>query len=202
MMMRISRRYELLLIPFCWFCPRRFVMVLLGVAVLGSIWIVWRHRPIPEQLGARRDGLKQSVIPGLTAWLIALGIVIAVHLFQGNFIRPMWIDRPLLLVIITVFYPLSALAQEFLFRSFMFWRYEPVLPPKWIIPISALSFGWVHIIYGSWVSVLLATAGGAVLSTIYARYRNLWGVWIVHALFGISVFALGHGQYFYHGQWR
>ena len=66
--------------------------------------------------------------------------------------------------------------------------------------LNALCFGWVHLLYGSWISVLLSIAAGGLFAWLYLRHRNLWAVTIVHSLFGVAVFAMGYGMYFYHGR--
>ena len=57
-------------------------------------------------------------------------------------------------------------------------------------------FAVAHLVYGSWLSVGLAFAGRLVLTRVYRRYESFWGVWILHLLLGVVVFAAGLGAYF------
>jgi hypothetical protein len=41
-----------------------------------------------------------------------------------------------------------------------------------------------HLVYHSWVSVVLALAGRVIMARIYRRYGSFWGVWAIHLLFG------------------
>jgi len=47
------------------------------------------------------------------------------------------------------------------------------------------------------VSVTLALAGWVIMARIYRRHGSFWGVWAVHLLFGVAVFLVGLGRYFY-----
>jgi cytochrome b561 len=47
------------------------------------------------------------------------------------------------------------------------------------------------------VSIVLALAGRVIMARIYRRHGSFWGVWLVHLLFGIAVFLVGLGRYFY-----
>jgi membrane protease YdiL (CAAX protease family) len=65
--------------------------------------------------------------------------------------------------------------------------------------VSAALFGWVHILFGSWLSVGLGFATGLVFYRTYRASRSLAAVWLEHSLFGIGVFAIGLGPLFYRG---
>jgi membrane protease YdiL (CAAX protease family) len=58
-------------------------------------------------------------------------------------------------------------------------------------------FAVAHLVYASWVSIVLALAGRVIMARIYRRHGSFWGVWLVHLLFGIAVFLVGLGRYFY-----
>lgn len=61
---------------------------------------------------------------------------------------------------------------------------------------SAASFGFVHIIYGHWLSVVLTTILGALLAWRFAKTRSLAVVWLEHALYGLLAFTVGLGSFF------
>jgi uncharacterized protein len=67
---------------------------------------------------------------------------------------------------------------------------------------SALAFGFVHIIFGSWISVVLSTIGGLLFALTYMKSGSLLLTCIEHALFGDFIFTIGLGQFFYHGARR
>lgn len=65
--------------------------------------------------------------------------------------------------------------------------------------ISATLFGWVHIIFGTWLSVFLAAVAGLSFYRTYRKCRSLAAVWLEHTLIGVSVFTIGLDNYFYLG---
>lgn len=100
-----------------------------------------------------------------------------------------------------VLYPLlSVLPQEFLFRAFFFHRYQPLFGEgAGIVLASALAFGFVHIIFGNWLAVVLSFFGGLLFATTYRLNRSMPLVWLEHALFGNLIFTIGLGRYFSSG---
>ena len=54
----------------------------------------------------------------------------------------------------------SVTSQEFLYSSFFFWVID-LLPPGFLVGLNALVFAVAHLVYHSWVSVVLALAGRA-----------------------------------------
>ena len=93
-------------------------------------------------------------------------------------------------------------AQEFVFRSYFFWRYESLAEPVGLIALNVLAFGWVHIIFRSWISVVVTAVGGFFFAELFVQYHSLLGVCIVHLACGLSIFAMGLGRYFYTGSVR
>ncbi|MEM6672798.1 MAG: CPBP family intramembrane glutamic endopeptidase [Planctomycetota bacterium] len=110
-------------------------------------------------------------------------------------------ERPGLWAMVMVLYPVfSVLPQEFLFRVFFFHRYEEMLGGAVRTSFhSAILFGLGHLLFGSWISVVLTAIGGWFFATTYARSRSLWLASFEHALYGQLVFTVGLGQYFYSG---
>jgi membrane protease YdiL (CAAX protease family) len=182
--------------------PKRLTMLLLAIAAVGAIAFVRNRRAGAAELGigpASRAGLGPTLRIGLGLWLLVSLGVGAVHLAMHRPVAPLLTERPLLFALIVFIYAFSVMAQEFLFRSFFFWRYQPLTSPRVLWWLNALAFGWVHIVFGSWVSVALTLIGGALFAGLFLRYRSLLGICIVHAAFGLSIFAMGYGKYFYHG---
>jgi CAAX protease family protein len=138
--------------------------------------------------------------PILTLWAITAvaAIAVVVILFPDQlFAFPR--EQPLLWLAVMVFYPLlSVYPQELVFRAFLFERYGPAFG-NWTVAASAAAFGFVHIIFGSWVSVVLSAAGGWIFATRYRRTRSLLAASVEHALYGMLVFSVGLGQFFFHG---
>lgn len=141
--------------------------------------------------------------PLLRASLFAVLALIFVMLAepQNLFLLPR--ERTGLWILILVLYPiLSALPQELIYRVYLFevhkilWK-SPALP----VLISAVLFGWMHIIFASWLSVILTLFAGLVLAWSYGRSRlrpgAIWVILFEHSLYGLTVFTVGLGRYFY-----
>ncbi|MGW5310167.1 CPBP family intramembrane glutamic endopeptidase [Nocardia thailandica] len=108
-------------------------------------------------------------------------------------------QRPWLWSAVMLAYPvLSVYPQELIFRSFLFHRYEPVFG-KHIVAASAAAFGIVHLAFGGWISVALSGVAGRLLAERYLRTRSLATVTVEHSLYGMLVFTVGLGEFFYHG---
>ncbi|MFS8101888.1 CPBP family intramembrane metalloprotease [Lentzea alba] len=168
--------------------------------VLGSASVAYLLRsPTFDRKSLWRAG-NIPLRPILTLWAITAvaAIAIVAVLFPDQlFAFPR--QQPLLWLAVMVFYPLlSVYPQELVFRAFLFERYGPAFG-NWTAAASAAAFGFVHIIFGSWVSVVLSAAGGWIFANRYRRTRSLLAASIEHALYGMLVFTVGLGQFFFHG---
>lgn len=134
--------------------------------------------------------------------LALLGV--AVRLFAPELLFSLIKQRPGLWAIIMVLYPLvSVYPQELLYRAFFFHRYQPLFGSGWpLLLASALAFGFVHIIFGNWLSVLLCILGGFLFSYTYQQSGSLLLTCLDHSIFGNFIFTIGLGQFFYHGARR
>lgn len=106
----------------------------------------------------------------------------------------------LMAVIVAGYGLISVLPQEIAFRGYAAWRLDRgglAFGPQLLI--SALLFGWVHILFGSWLSVGLSFLAGLTFYRTYRKYQSLAAVWLEHSLFGIAIFAIGLDHLFYVG---
>ena len=100
--------------------------------------------------------------------------------------------------VIVLLYPLlSVVPQELLFRTYFFHRYRSIFRNDMAMVLaSALAFGFVHVIYGNWVSVGLSAVGGVLFSITYIQTGSLLAASVEHAIFGDFLFTIGLGRYF------
>lgn len=150
----------------------------------------------------RADALRGALPGMLGLWAVAavvLGVAVAVLRPDSLFDLPR--ERPLIWLLVLVFYPLiSVYPQELLFRAFLFHRYAPVFGDGvGMVAASAAAFGFVHLMFGSWLSVALSAAAGWLFAERYRRTRSLLTVSVEHALYGCLVFTIGLGDFFFHG---
>jgi len=179
--------------------PARFLLLVLLLAALWAIWVIKRHKPADELLGlgtTNRRNFWPVLLVGLIAWAIGLAIVLTMRHHQRIPLAPGFTTNQWFTLAFAVVYTAGAAAQELLFRSFFFWRYRGLLPLWALFLLNAISFGWIHIVFGSWWSVGLSFAGGLLFAGLYLWRRSLGGVVAIHALFGFSAFATGLGNFF------
>lgn len=109
---------------------------------------------------------------------------------------------PGLWLTIMLLYPLaSVIPQELIYRTFFFHRYGPLFgDARWLaILINGLLFGFAHVIFGSYVSIVLTAFLGFLVAWRYDETRSFWAVWLEHTLYGCLVFTVGLGHYFFTG---
>ena len=98
-----------------------------------------------------------------------------------------------------IFYPVfSAYGQEIIYRTFLSKRYAAIFPRGWhFVLASALSFSFLHIVYYDPVSMILTLIGGIYFSWIYLQTRSVLYTSVLHGIFGVLLFGVGLGQYFW-----
>jgi len=111
------------------------------------------------------------------------------------------LDKTYIWLGIVVIYPLfSVLPQEILYRTFFFERYKSIFTAKHtLVFASALTFSFGHIIFHNVIAILLTFFGGLMFAYTYHKRESLTLVSIEHTLYGVLVFTLGFGSFFYHG---
>ena len=104
------------------------------------------------------------------------------------------------LAVVWLLYPLlSALPQELIFRALFFHRYGRLFRSEAAaIWANAAIFALAHLMYWSWIVLILTFAGGWLFARIYLL-RGFPGAWLLHALAGNMLFAVGMGAYFWSG---
>jgi uncharacterized protein len=131
--------------------------------------------------------------------LLLLGL--AVRFFAPQLLFSFVKRAPGFWALVMLLYPLlSAYPQELVYRAFFFHRYQPLFGSgSTLFVASACAFGFVHIIFGNWLSVALCMIGGFLFSLTYQHSGSLLLTSIDHAILGNFIFTIGLGQFFYHG---
>lgn len=173
------------------------VLLVLGGA---SVAYLLRSQTFDRRSLWRAEEVKGQLRPILTLWAIsAVAAIATVAVVFPDQLFAFPKEQPLLWLAVMLFYLLlSVYPQELVFRAFLFERYGPAFG-NWTTAASAAAFGFVHIVFGSWVSVVLSAAGGWIFATRYRRTKSLLAASIEHALYGMLVFTAGLGQFFFHG---
>jgi membrane protease YdiL (CAAX protease family) len=148
-------------------------------------------------------GNYRPFLPGILvrdlACVAAMGV--AVRIFAPDLLFSLVKQRPGLWAAIMLLYPLlSVYPQELLYRAFFFDRYRPLFGSGWAMLLaSGLAFGFVHIIFGNSLAVVLCVVGGLLFSITYQQSGSLLLTCLDHAIFGNFIFTIGLGRFFYHG---
>ncbi|RJQ76365.1 CPBP family intramembrane metalloprotease [Pseudonocardiaceae bacterium YIM PH 21723] len=135
--------------------------------------------------------------------IAALGAAVAVAVL-AFFLPDLLFNLPrrsqVMWIAIMVLYPLfSVYPQELVFRGFLFQRYAPLFGNRGIVAASAVAFGFVHIIFGNLLAVVMTLFGGYLFASRYQRTGALLVPAVEHAIYGCLIFTVGLGQFFYHG---
>ncbi|XVV13862.1 CPBP family intramembrane glutamic endopeptidase [Actinoplanes sp. CA-131856] len=142
------------------------------------------------------SALRSSLPRVLALWaVVSLLAVLAVAVFDPSELFALPREQPWLWLAICVGYPLlSVYPQELLYRGFLMHRYPFGGPAA-----SAVAFGFVHLLFGNVLAVVATLAGGWLFARRYQRTGSLLVVSVEHALYGITIFTIGLGRFFYHG---
>lgn len=175
-----------------------------GAAVIAFVLHKYypRRHAVEWNMAAFRDGWKDM------ATLFALAapalILIAYFLLPGQFLS-LPRDRPELWLRIMILYPiLSVWPQELVYRSFIYHRYAPIFGKgNGYIAASTTAFAWMHIMFLNPVAVILTFGGGYFFSKSYSKHQSLALVCAEHAVYGLLLFTVGYGWFFFSGAaWR
>ncbi|HXR33094.1 MAG TPA: CPBP family intramembrane glutamic endopeptidase [Verrucomicrobiae bacterium] len=148
------------------------------------------------------NNVRSQLLPLLVrdaVFLVFLGL--AVRIFAPQLLFSFLKRAPGFWALVMLLYPLvSVYPQELVYRAFFFHRYAPLFGSGLLmIAASAFAFGFVHIIFGNWLAVILCIIGGFLFSLTYQHSGSLLFTCLDHAIFGNFIFTIGLGQFFYHG---
>ncbi len=178
--------------------PKQFNPLLLLFVTVVVIWLLLRRDPEFDKqrlwnLGAVQGEWK-FVLARTSAVCVLIGLGVWLFLPEHLFIlirRTPWMWLALM-----VLYPfLSVYPQEVFFRAFFFHRYSGLIGRgAGAVLAGATLFGFVHIVFGNWISVLLSGAGGVLFARTYLTSGSLALASIEHALYGNFIFTIGLGR--------
>lgn len=151
-----------------------------------------------------RTGFPVSELASILKLFAVLGsaiVALAYFLHPANFFSfPR--DAPGLWLAVMALYPMvSVTAQEIMFRVLFAHRYLTLFGGNmaFAVFINAILFAYSHLIFESWVTIIVSFAGGLIFAQRYFATRSFWGVCLEHALYGNLIFTVGLGRYFFTG---
>jgi hypothetical protein len=132
------------------------------------------------------------------ALLVSVGLLIVAVATVPHALFAFPRHRTSVWLLVMVLYPLSAWAQEIVFRTFFFHRYGRLFSTaRRRMLASGLIFGWAHVVVNDLAAIPLAAIAGLLFASTYERSRSTLLVSIEHALYGDVVFTVGLGALFY-----
>ncbi|HJM44593.1 MAG TPA: type II CAAX endopeptidase family protein [Candidatus Poseidoniaceae archaeon] len=142
-------------------------------------------------------GIGMSAVMGI-AWLL-FGSQIdqgaLKELLEGN-----GLTNPIIYLGVTIYWICgNSLLEEFVFRWFIFEKFEAKVGSNYALYLSATAFTLHHTIamlYMFPISLTILASfgifiGGLLWSWLYLRYRSIWVVFLSHAIVDIMMFGIG-----------
>jgi len=135
-------------------------------------------------------GLRFAGTPAMALWTtlpaIVLAAAVAVNLLEDRHELSLAVPFYLFFVFI------SAPAQEFLYRSFLFVELESAEYSTFtIMLVSAALYSFMHVIYYDTLTILITFVAGLLWSWLFMTYRSFPLVATSHAAAGALAIALG-----------
>lgn len=124
---------------------------------------------------------------------------VAVYYFSKDFLFSLPKENTKLWLLIILLYPIwSAFPQELIYRSWFFHRYRDLVKKEWVfVGINAILFSFSHIIFENLLAIILTFIGGILFAFTYKKSNSLMVVFTEHTIYGLWIFTVGIGQYFY-----
>ena len=150
---------------------------------LGEAWA--KHRKVIGLIAVRFLVAASAMTVGLLYWAPERLFSLLRH-------------RPGFWALVMVLYPLlSVYPQELLYRRYLFSHYRPLFrTDAMLVAVSALVFGWLHIIFHNTLACVFTLVGGVFFADTFRRTRSLWLTCLEHILYGQFIFTIGLGEYF------
>ncbi|AUH34392.1 CPBP family intramembrane glutamic endopeptidase [Paracoccus tegillarcae] len=179
--------------------PERMFAALFALTLVGLV-LLWRTGGFDwRSLIGGWDQINWPFAALFTVGVAAVGYAI-MRATEPDYIRELTGPRLRFLFLIWLLYPiLSALPQELIFRPLFFHRFGSLFPDGRVaILANAAIFSFAHLMYWSIVVAIMTFLGGLFFARAYQQ-RGFLSAWLLHALAGNALFAVGMGYYFWSG---
>ncbi|MFW5831958.1 MAG: CPBP family intramembrane glutamic endopeptidase [Prolixibacteraceae bacterium] len=175
--------------------------VLILLPVLGALLIYFRNKKDFSFKSLVRLNVSKNTIRINIGLIFLVGLLLTAFVVivepESLFNLPRKNAKIWLLLCIS-YPPLSAWPQEIIYRTFLFTRYTSLFRKRrYLILASGITFSFAHIVYYSPVSMALTLFAGLYLAYVYEKTKSVLFTTILHSAYGILVFTLGLGHYFW-----
>lgn len=186
---------------------------LFAVAKIYTVLLPWwwsrfvDRQPVgwsPARRGGWGAGVASGLLIALMVWAVYAGASRAGALDAGGVAERAartGLDQPALYVAGAFYWiTLNALFEEYVWRWFVFRKFEAIVGSRWGVVAAALAFTAHHVValagqfeFGlALLASLGVFTGGATWSWLYRRYASIWPGYVSHALVDVAVFAIGY----------
>ncbi len=184
-----------------------------AVWMLGKVWQIgfpgfWRIKVEKKEISKSpcpEGGIKEGIILGIAmsvvmfiAWILAQDSLDNSEI--RGYVEPFGLLNPWLYFAAFVYwFTFNSLLEEYLFRWFIFEKFETFVSGKWAVVLASLAFTSHHV-FGSaamfpWWAITLASigvfTGGVMWSWLYLRHRSIWPSYVSHVIVDITMFGIG-----------
>jgi uncharacterized protein len=173
--------------------------VILPLLILIFIYLGRRPGFSFRELVRLRISGKDLVKHGIILLSVSAFLVLSVYLFKPENLFNLPRSNIKVYILICTLYPVfSAFGQEIIYRVFLNYRYREVFrSDRSLILAGSLAFSFVHIVYFSYISIVLTFFLGLYLTYTYLQTRSVLLTAILHGFLGDVVFTVGLGSYFW-----
>ena len=168
--------------------------VLIGLSY--CIWVSFKFKIIKKKSFFKinfKNNWKRLL---LTFTVVVLSSSLFMYFIQPENLFIVIKKRPMLwLTVLFIYFFLSALPQELLYRSFFFERYSDVFnKPYYLIWANILVFPLAHLFFENMFVLVVTFVGGILFTVTYYRTKSVLFTSLEHALYGNWLFTIGMGE--------
>lgn len=192
-----------------------FVATKLWTAALPLVWLLLIDRQPISWSPPRKGGFGLATVSGLVIAGVILGAYYAT--LKLGLIDPQSIsqrasqtglDQLGFYILGAVYWiTLNSLMEEYVWRWFVFRKFEVLVPGKVAVVTTSFAFTIHHIValaaQFDWTVTLLGSLGvflgGLAWSWIYLRYQSVWPCYLSHAIVDAPIFWVGYDLIFRRG---
>lgn len=175
-------------------------LIILLIFTIYCAIVLWQDPEFERRMFWNTGALKRNYKYILVRAAISMVFITLIFvLYEPEELFVLMLDDPVTWLLVIILYPLlSVIPQEVVYRSYIFHRYRELIRNERLqVHISALAFSFVHIIYFNYVAVFLTYGAGYLFARTYKETRSLLAVSLEHSVYGIFLFTIGLGKYFY-----
>ncbi len=183
-----------------------YLLAKLWMFALPAVWWLWVDRQRPSWSPPRKGGFAVGAALGIAISVIifAAYYTVGVRLIDVEQVRQVAaaneltsVGRYLGLCAYLIF--VNSVLEEYVYRWFVFRKFERFLPAGAAVLAAAAAFTVHHVIalvpQMGWTVAILANigvfVGGAIWSWLYLRYQSVWPGYLSHAIVDLAIFIIG-----------